>query len=251
MLCRLVAEPHPTALVAGLAAGAFAGAAAGRPRALLRGLPGHDRPQGTAERAAEPTSDLRERLAQLPPARRTDAVLDLVLARSAAVLGHRDPAAIGAERLFRDLGVDSLGAVELRNQLTAATGLPLAATLVFDHPTPLALAQHLTERLTPGTPALRATPVPPDENPEDARIRSALARLPLDRLRESGLLDELLALGTDNGATAPPADPEPDADIDAMALDDLIRAALQGHGAGPDDPIEPDDPYDLTDESAE
>nr|WP_252981026.1 type I polyketide synthase [Streptomyces chartreusis] len=149
MLCRLVAEPHPTALVAGLAAGAFAGPAAGRPRALLRGLPGHDRPQGTAEPTVEPATALRERLAKLPPARRTDAVLDLVLARSAAVLGHRDPAAIGAERLFRDLGVDSLGAVELRNQLTAATGLPLAATLVFDHPTPLALAEHLTERLAP------------------------------------------------------------------------------------------------------
>lgn len=248
MLCRLVTEPHPTALVAGLASGAFAGPAAGRPRALLRGLPGHDRPQDTAERAAEPVTDLRERLAKLPPARRTDTVLDLVLARSAAVLGHRDASAIGAERLFRDLGVDSLGAVELRNQLTAATGLPLAATLAFDHPTPLALAQHLTGHLAPEAPD---TPVSPDGTPEDARIRSALARLPLDRLRESGLLDELLALGTDNGATAPPADPEPDADIDAMALDDLVRAALTGHGAGPDDPTEPDDSAGPADESAE
>nr|WP_260609370.1 type I polyketide synthase [Streptomyces sp. WAC 01325] len=244
MLCRLVTEPHPTALVAGLAAGAFAGPAAGRPRALLRGLPGHDRPQGTAEPTVEPATALRERLAKLPPARRTDAVLDLVLARSAAVLGHRDPAAIGAERLFRDLGVDSLGAVELRNQLTAVTGLPLAATLVFDHPTPLALAEHLTERLAPATP--EASTTSPEDTPEDAGIRSALARLPLDRLRESGLLDELLAL-----AAEPSADPGPDADIDGMALDDLVRAALQGHGAGPDDPTEPDDPDDLTDESAE
>ncbi|MGW7749183.1 type I polyketide synthase, partial [Streptomyces chartreusis] len=244
MLCRLVTEPHPTALVAGLAADAFAGPGTGRPRALLRGLPGHDRPQGTAEPTVEPATALRERLAKLPPARRTDAVLDLVLARSAAVLGHRDPAAIGSERLFRDLGVDSLGAVELRNQLTAATGLPLAATLVFDHPTPLALAEHLTERLAPATP--EASTTSPDDTPEDAGIRSALARLPLDRLRESGLLDELLAL-----AAEPSADPGPDADIDGMALDDLVRAALQGHGAGPDDPTEPDDPDDLTDESAE
>ncbi|MEV0643008.1 type I polyketide synthase [Streptomyces sp. NPDC050619] len=246
MLCRLVAESHPTALVAGLATDAFASPAAGRPRALLRGLPGHDRPQGAAsERTAEPAGALRDRLAKLPPARRTEAVLDLVLARAAAVLGHRDPAAIGAERLFRDLGVDSLGAVELRNQLTAATGLPLAATLVFDHPTPLALAQHLTERLAPETPTA------PDETPEDTRIRSALAQLPLDRLRETGLLDELLALSTDQEAAAPPADPEPDADIDAMALDDLVRAALQGHGAGPDDPTDPHDSYDPTDEPAQ
>ncbi|MFC4469421.1 type I polyketide synthase, partial [Streptomyces xiangluensis] len=241
MLYRLVAEPHPTALVAGLATGAFAGPAAGRPRALLRGLPGHDRPQGAAERTAEPADALRDRLAKLPPGRRTEAVLDLVLARAAAVLGHRDPAAIGAERLFRDLGVDSLGAVELRNRLTAATGLPLAATLVFDHPTPLALAQHLTERLGP------ETPTSPDETPEDARIRSALAQLPLDRLRESGLLDELLALASDKDASAPST--EPDADIDTMALDDLVRAALEGHG--PDDPSDPHDSYDPADESAE
>ncbi|MFI1735809.1 type I polyketide synthase [Streptomyces acidicola] len=251
MLCRLVTEPHPTALVAGLASGAFAGPAAGRPRALLRGLPGHDRPRGAAERTAEPATGLRERLAKLPPARRTEAVLDLVLARSAATLGHRDPAAIGPERLFRDLGVDSLGAVELRNQLTAATGLTLAATLVFDHPTPLALARHLTERLAPETPT-PAAPTTPTTPPDDARIRSALARLPLDRLRETGLLDELLALAAGTAdIPEPPADPEPDADIDAMALDDLVRAALQGHEAGPDDPTEPDDPYGPTDESAE
>nr|WP_322725733.1 SDR family NAD(P)-dependent oxidoreductase [Streptomyces spongiae] len=253
MLCRLVTEPHPTALVAGLAADAFAGPAAGRPRALLRGLPGHDRPQAAPEQTAEPAAALRERLAELPTARRTEAVLDLVLARAAAVLGHRDPAAVGAERLFRDLGVDSLGAVELRNQLTAATGLPLAATLVFDHPTPLAIAQHLIERLAPETPAA------PDETPEDTRIRSALTGLPLARLREAGLLDDLLALAATTDSATPAAagpadlepDPEPDADIDAMALDDLVRAALQGHGAGPGDPTDPHDSYDLTDESAE
>ncbi|MCI0385251.1 SDR family NAD(P)-dependent oxidoreductase, partial [Streptomyces sp. CNQ085] len=242
MLCRLVAESHPTALVAGLATDVFAGPAAGRPRALLRGLPGHDRPQdATSDPASEPAGALRDRLAKLPPARRTEAVLDLVLARAAAVLGHRDPAAIGAERLFRDLGVDSLGAVELRNQLTAAIGLPLAATLVFDHSTPLALAQHLTERLSPQTSDA------PDETPEDARIRSALARLPLDRLRETGLLDELLALSTGDDAPAPSTDPG--ADIDTMALDDLVRAALEG--PGPDDPTDPHDSYDPADESAE
>ncbi|WP_344609706.1 beta-ketoacyl reductase, partial [Streptomyces glaucus] len=253
MLCRLVAEPHPTALVAGLTADAFAGPGAGRPRPLLRGLPGRDRPHPAAERTAEPAESLRDRLAKLPPARRTEAVLDVVLTRAAAVLGHRDASAVGAERLFRDLGVDSLGAVELRNQLTAATGLPLAATLVFDHPTPLALAEHLTGRLAPQEPA--APDPAPGESPEDARIRSVLAGLPVARLREAGLLDDLLALAgaPDTPAAAPagPADGGPDGDIDAMALDDLVRAALKGHATDPTDPADdPRDP-DATDESAE
>ena len=59
------------------------------------------------------------------------------------MLAHPDPAALDPDRPFKDLGIDSLTALELRNTLTRQTGLALPATLIFDHPTPTAIAAHL------------------------------------------------------------------------------------------------------------
>ncbi|MFI2334000.1 SDR family NAD(P)-dependent oxidoreductase [Nocardia rhamnosiphila] len=97
-------------------------------------------------------------------------ILDVVLTQAAAVLGHASAAEIGAEKRFDEIGFDSLGGVEFRNRLAEATGVPLPSTLVFDHPTPAAVARFVLSRIEPQAPDTTATrraepgrPVPVDE----------------------------------------------------------------------------------------
>ncbi|MGW7192886.1 SDR family NAD(P)-dependent oxidoreductase, partial [Streptomyces sp. NPDC054838] len=212
--------------------------------ALLRALAGPP-----ARRAARPTelpatgaadtggSLVRAKLAGLPAGpERVRYAEELVRGHAAAVLGHGDPAGVEADRGFTELGLDSLGAIELRNRLQKATGLRLPATLMFDYPNSAALAGFLLEELEPEEVepgSERGTPAAGRHLDEDA-IRRALLAVPAARLRESGLLDALLALaegvpGAAAAATAAvPETPDQGAAIEDMGVDDLIRAAMAG-----------------------
>ncbi|MEU9489646.1 type I polyketide synthase, partial [Streptomyces decoyicus] len=130
---------------------------------LMRGLLGRSVRRTAVSSAAEttPADALRSRLSPLPQDERRAALLELVRTQAALVLGHPGPEAIEPTRDFRALGVDSLTAVELRNHLQAATGLPLPATLVFDYPSPLVVARHLEGELSGGDETVDAGAMAP------------------------------------------------------------------------------------------
>ncbi|WP_445515818.1 type I polyketide synthase [Streptomyces sp. NEAU-174] len=168
------------------------------------------------------SSSLRDRLAELAPADRQAAVLSLVRSQIATVLGYSGPEAVDATRAFRELGFDSLSAVDLRNRLGTATGLRFPVTVVFDYPSAEELAGHIGAELFPDdTAATDATAL----GPEEADVRRALTSIPLLRLRESGLLDELLRLAGSQDPAGAPADEEPAESIDDLDVDDLVRMA--------------------------
>lgn len=116
-------------------------AATGELAPLFRGLVTHRKPvvrqRSLTDQLAGKSTEDQERI-----------LLELVRGQAAAVLGHT-PDAIAPARPFRDIGFDSLTGVELRNRLAAATGLRLPATLVFDHPTPVAIVHRLRTELAP------------------------------------------------------------------------------------------------------
>jgi len=121
---------------------------------MFRGLIRAARRTAESLAAVESASDLRQRLATMSMAEREHELLEIVRSNAAAVLGHDSSDAVGTDWEFvKELGFDSLGAVELWNRLKSATGFKLPTTAVFDHPTPKALAQYLAGALdTVGAP---------------------------------------------------------------------------------------------------
>jgi candicidin polyketide synthase FscB len=173
---------------------------------LLRDLMTPSRRRASAERDAT----ARERLAAMPADQRRRTVIDLVRTHVRGVLGH-----VGEEfdphMAFSELGFDSLTSVDLRNRLTAATGLRLPAALVFDHPTPADLVSRLTADLAP--------PEGDSLDDEERRFRAVLAAIPPARLRASGIYDRLVRLSEEpEGAEA--------ADIDSLDVADLVRRVM-------------------------
>ncbi|MEE1929763.1 SDR family NAD(P)-dependent oxidoreductase, partial [Streptomyces sp. TRM 70351] len=123
-------------------------AASDEPAAVYRGLvPPRPRRAGRAAAAAEGGSAWAASIAALAEDKRADAVLETVRSAVAAVLGHADASAVDADRAFNAIGFSSMAGVDLRNRLTATTGLRLPATAIFDHPSPAALARYLYGRV--------------------------------------------------------------------------------------------------------
>ncbi|MFE3646228.1 beta-ketoacyl synthase N-terminal-like domain-containing protein, partial [Streptomyces sp. NPDC059169] len=174
------------------------------PAPLLRGLV-----RGSVRRVARAgvveSSAFVRRLLSVGESERLPIVLEVVRGQVAAVLGFASAQSIDAARAFKDLGFDSLTAVELRNQLGEAVGLRLPATLVFDYPTPQALAEHVIAEVLgtadPTTAAVAAAAVADEpiaivamscrypggvESPEDlwrllAEGRDGISGFPTDR----------------------------------------------------------------------
>ena len=161
---------------------------------------------------------LAQRLHGLSTEQQQTVLRDLVRSHIATVLGAPTTEDINPDHNFQDLGLDSLTAIELRNRLKTATGLTLSPTLIFDYPTPTTLSQHLHQRLA-GTVAQTTT------GPADAEIQRLVASIPVNRLRQAGVLDILLGLaGT---ADHPNESESAETKLANMGLDDLVTAALQ------------------------
>ena len=109
---------------------------------------------------AQAMSVLARRLHGLGPDAQRELLVELVCAQAAVVLGRSGPQDINPEAAFQDLGFDSLSAIELRNRLKTATGLSLSPTLIFDYPTPGALAGYLGQQLIGVVEAVRAPALP-------------------------------------------------------------------------------------------
>ncbi|MFD5267973.1 SDR family NAD(P)-dependent oxidoreductase [Streptomyces sp. NPDC058335] len=195
-----------------------------------------------APRAAGQGGGLADRLAALPEAERADRLLALVREEASRALGLRSAESVRPDQPLRDLGMDSVTAVELRNRIGARLAAKLPATLLFDHPTPDRLARHLLDTALGGprreaSPARTARAAAPADEP--IAIVSMACRLP-GGVNDPDDLWRLVADGRD--AVGPfPADrwdveslydPDPDAPGKSYARDGGFLDDIESFDAG-------------------
>ncbi len=199
--------------------------------AVLQGLVRTPVRKATAAVAAGADA-LRDRLARMSAEEAEDTLTALVRSNAALVLGHSSADTVNLDKAFKEIGFDSLTAVELRNRLSSAVGQRLAATVVFSYPTPRELGRHLHELLRPA---------PVIGSAGDADIREVLRTVPIEALRSAGLLDLVLACA--NQPNQPQAPDTGSADttatdtgtdgtdtLAALDLDALVDLALDERG---------------------
>ncbi|WP_346074498.1 SDR family NAD(P)-dependent oxidoreductase, partial [Streptomyces thermogriseus] len=183
----------------------------GRNRPFLREIP------EARTTAAEPDTSLHTTLLELPEDAREDHVRRLLAAETAAVLGVKDPETLDPERGFKDLGFDSMMAVDLSVRIQRRTGVTTPKTLVFDHPNLAAATRWLLGELAPA-------PAGPDPAPTASAARRGTdeplavvgvgLRMPGDAHDLDSLWD-VLAEGRDTVTTVPADRFDIDAHYDA------------------------------------
>ncbi|WP_344432220.1 beta-ketoacyl reductase, partial [Amycolatopsis minnesotensis] len=185
-----------------------------------------DIPEAAAALAgpSESGDGFAERLGSLTRAEQGEHLLRLVTTQAAAVLGYAPGELVATEKAFRDLGFDSLTAVDLRNALGRATGLALPATLIFDHPNATALAGHLHRQLIPTT-THETIHTGLDQ------LESSLAELRCDQAERGQIARRLRHLAEhlvdEHDATTPDGD-----DLEAAGADELLALIQSEFGRG-------------------
>jgi acyl transferase domain-containing protein/NADP-dependent 3-hydroxy acid dehydrogenase YdfG/acyl carrier protein len=224
-----IARAQPLAIAVRLDIAALrAQSPAGRVPSLMRNLI-----RNRVRRKDSNRSSLEARLASTSESERENVMLEVLRAEVAVVLGYISPQAIDAQRTFKELGFDSLAAVELRNGLNTVTGLHLPATLIFDYPTPVTLANRLLELV--GKQETMGTPVDLELEKLEAVFSSIPTDSPARRVIEERLQALLSGHGdarrtTDRIAVAQQIDTASDEEIFAFLDGDSYSPQISGSG---------------------